>query len=343
MNSRPFRILVTRTDRLGDVMLATPVLRELKRLYPEAQITFLVRKEWMPVLQYGSAIELMEYDPNESTDELSLRIREKSFDRAYVIRDEKKVTVAVKRAGIRERVGPYSSLRSFFSFNRGRLQNRSRCRMHEAEYNLDLVRSHRPAISAFDLPRSWVETSAEAKVRAQEFLIREKLSEKQFFVIHPGSSGSTRYVKEESLQKLAALLIKGGQSVLITGGPIEDELLDRFKRAVPEVTLLGNKNSIGLDGMAEVYRHARTVIAHGTGPLHLAAAVGAPVFAIFSPIFVLSEKRWGPLVANRGVWVPPNVPCPAVYRCHGEKCRYYDCMDRFEVNAFLKTLEKLGS
>ena len=137
-------------------------------------------------------------------------------------------------------------------------------------------------------------------------------------------------------------MLLSGRAVCVSGGPAETEILTAFQRAVPEVKLLGAGTAIGLDGMAEVYRQAQAVIAHGTGPLHLAAAVGAPTLAIFPPIFVLSEKRWGPLSSKRAVWVP-NVPCPAKYRCHGPKCSYYDCMDLFNVEAAMNLLEKVLS
>ncbi len=334
------RILVTRTDRLGDVILATPVLKLLRAKYPEAKISFLVQKHWMPILQFGDEIELLEYDPSQSLNELSERLRVKSFDRAYILRDERKVSRAIKKAGVPERVGPYSTFRSFFLFNQGKLQRRSRCEMHEAEYNLDLIDGISPAKSTLDLPSAWVQTSTESVVAAKRFICDHELEEKEFYVIHPGSSGSARYVSPEKLFELAQALLISGKRVLVTGGPLEDEVLVSFKKTVPAIELLGGAQSIGLDGMAEVYRRAKAVIAHGTGPLHLAAAVGAPTLAIFPPIFVLSEKRWGPLIANRAVWAP-NLECPAKYRCLGEKCRYYDCMNLFEVNSVLKLLESI--
>ena len=338
---RPFRILVTRTDRLGDVMLATPVLRELRQAYPFAQISFLVQKQWMPVLQYGEAISLIAYDPKESIENLAERLRKENFQRVIVLRDEKLVTRAVKKAKIPERVGPYSSLRSFFNFNRGKFQKRSACKMHEAEYNLDLLSRRRPARDASELPKAWVETNASAKIAAENFLKSEGLAEKSFFVIHPGSSGSARYVKQKELHALARALITRGDAVCISGGPEESALLDEFSAAVPEVKILGKEKAIGLDGMAEVYRKASAVIAHGTGPLHLAAAVGTPTLAIFSPIFVLSEKRWGPLTNARSVWTPPGVHCPAKFQCLGERCEYFDCMDRFTVGDALKRIDMI--
>ena len=137
---------------------------------------------------------------------------------------------------------------------------------------------------------------------------------------------------------LARLSHHDGAKLIITGGPHEDELLQTIKAKAPEVLLFGGQEAKGLAALAELYRRADTVIAHGTGPLHLAAAVGARVLAIFPPLFVLSERRWGPLTVKRLTWVP-DVDCPEKYRCRGPKCRYYDCMDRFEVGATVEKYE----
>ncbi len=338
----PLRILVTRTDRLGDVILATPVLKALKIKFPSAKISFLVQKAWMPVLQYHSEIELIPYAPNMSDDALFELLHSQSFDRVYVLRDEPQLTRVVKKLKIPERIGPYSTLRSFFAFNYGRFQKRSRCRLHEAEYNLDLVHPQFPADDVDALPRAWVATSPEAAQRAERFLSSHGLKPLSFVVIHPGSSGSARYVKVQALHALARRLISQGMNVCVSGGPAETDLLTEFKLAVPQVQLLGGLAAIGLDGMAEVYRMAKAVVAHGTGPLHLAAAVGTPTLAIFPPIFVLSEKRWGPLTSRRAVWTPA-VACPAKYRCLGPQCSYYDCMDLFNVDQALQLLEKISS
>ncbi len=332
------RILVTRTDRLGDVILATPVLRRLIRSYPGAEIDFLVRKDWLPVLRYPDPVRTLVFDPDAPADALVDSLRQRNYDAAFVLRDEKPVTRAVSNAGIPVRVGPLSTFRSFFHFNRGKFQRRSRCLKHEAEYNLDLVGDDSAGGSA--LPDAWIETDSNAKQAAGKFLSDRGLLPGNFVVIHPGSSGSARYVRQEALQSLASALLGKGTPVLVSGGPAEGALIEAFHSKIPGVILLGSDAGIGLDGLAEVMRQARTVVAHGTGPLHLAAAVGTPVLAIFPPLFVLSEKRWGPLVSPRSVWVP-GVSCPEKFRCAGSKCPVYDCMDQFNVDSAMRTLETL--
>jgi ADP-heptose:LPS heptosyltransferase len=339
------KILVTRTDRLGDVMLATPVLKKIVDQLPDAEITFLVQKAWMSVLQYQHPrVKLMAYDSTMTADHLAFALAEQKFDAAIVLRDEKTVSEAVQKAEISIRVGPYSTLRSFFNFNRGVFQRRSRCRLHEAEYNLDLLKKiGLPAVveatSAIALPRSWVQISNDAEAPVEQFIDAE-LQSKPYICLHPGSSGSARYVSTEVMVDLVRLLQKKGHLVVLTGTVAETQLLEEIADLAPGSIIFGGADPKPLDQLAVLYRRSKAVIAHGTGPLHLAAAVGAPVFAIFSPIFVLSEKRWGPLTSKRIVWVPP-VDCPAKYKCHGPKCRYYDCMSRFEIIEAVQQIETL--
>ena len=336
------RVLVSRTDRLGDVLLATPALRKLRELQPSAKIHFLVQRSWMPVLAYGSEVQLIPYDPGLEASALVARLKEYQFDVAYILRDEPKVSEAIRDARIPVRIGPYSSLRSFFIFNEGKWQRRSRCLMHEAEYNLDLISPTVPAQTVEGLPRAWIATSEQAKARAHDFLLRKKLSPKKFLVIHPGSSGSARYVSPDRIHYLGQRLVQRGHRVVVSAGPGENPLLEAFKKAAPGVVALGPGEGLELDGLAEVYRQAAVVIAHGTGPLHLAAAVNTPVFGIFPPLFVLSEKRWGPLVAKRSVWMP-GVDCPEKYKCRGERCPSFDCMNLFDVENAIQSVEALLS
>ena len=339
-------ILVSRTDRLGDVLLATPVLARLRQFYPKAKISFLVKKAWVPILQFGSEIQIIECDPLES---LSERLKEKKFDVAIVLRDEKEVSKAVHEARIPYRVGPYSSLHSFFRFNRGKFQKRSRCKMHEAEYNLALLKKIGVPFSGVakntdDLPRSWIKYGVAAQHSIQGWMQHHGLKPGHFYCMHPGSSGSARYLSTEAMIQLVNELLQGGNSVVLTGGAHEAALLNEIAHASAtaekKAILFGGEDPRSLDELAELYRNAKTVIAHGTGPIHLAAAVGTPAYAIFSPLQVLSERRWGPLVGTRKVWTP-DVNCPEKYRCRGIKCGYYDCMSRFDVELEIKKIEQL--
>lgn len=334
---------------MGDVLLATPVLKRIREFYPKARVSFLVRPEWMPILEL-EGVQLVPYDPQSSVSHLANQIQELKCDAAVVLRDEPLVSQAVKKSGIPYRVGPYSSVRSLWCFNHGMVQRRSRCTRHEAEYNLQLLARlgipvAPPARTPEELPKSWVHYSPQVRSVTDQWLKSRGALGSKLWCVHPGSSGSSRYLPEGRMiellyECLARLSTTPGAKLILTGGPQEKVLLQKLKEQVPEVeTFVSDSPELGLAALAELYRRADVVIAHGTGPLHLAAAMGARVLAIFPPLFVLSEKRWGPLTPRRLTWLPV-VECPEKYKCRGPRCAAFDCMDRFEVRGVIEDFEK---
>ena len=83
----PKRILITRTDRLGDVVLSTPVVRHLRKLFSDAHIAFMVRPENRDILANNPHLdEVIVYDKYGSgksffaTVKFALSLRKKRFD-----------------------------------------------------------------------------------------------------------------------------------------------------------------------------------------------------------------------------------------------------------------------
>jgi len=78
--------------------------------------------------------------------------------------------------------------------------------------------------------------------------------------------------------------------------------------------------------LAAVISKCCLFISNSTGPLHIAAALKIPTISFYSPVFVHSSKRWGPFQGNNLV-LTPDIECPSYWKCRGEKCRFYNCMD----------------
>src|ERR1700733_4356025 len=78
------RILVVRTDRLGDVLLTTPVSSALRKAFPEAKITWLVRSYAAPLLENNPDIDGVMIDHGGSTGELVAQLKKEHFDAAIV-------------------------------------------------------------------------------------------------------------------------------------------------------------------------------------------------------------------------------------------------------------------
>lgn len=337
LKTAPKKILVARPDRLGDVILSTPVLRALKTEFPDTQVGLLVRGFAQPLLKGLKTVDsILVYDPEgrhqgwKGVQTLKSEIQAHGFDWAVVLQDQWPVTAAVRMAGIPNRVGPLSKPWSYLAFNHGIRQHRSDASQNEADYNLDLLA---PLGISETRPKPEVYLSPIRKQDARMFLINSGWHEHEpLVVVHPGMGGSALNWNEVSYIQLVEKLHDAGACVMLTAGTEEQDILNRFSQRLEHRAIYyGGKRAQGLDVFAGVLSFADVVVAPSTGPLHLAHALGKPVVGIYPPIQVQSIKRWGPYQAE-GSSVAPKVNCPEKYRCAGESCAFYYCMDHIGVN-----------
>jgi lipopolysaccharide heptosyltransferase II len=335
------RILVVRPDRLGDVILSTPVFVAIKRHYPRAHLSVLVRENVAPLLRGLAAVdEVIVYDPDRKHRGLKgllllgAQLRKREFRIGVVLQSSWRIALALFLGRVRYRVGPLSKLHSFVFYNRGVRQHRSLVEMHEADYNLQLLRRLGIRIPSRRLATQ-VNLPAEEVRRAQAWLVERGWDPKQtLVVVHPGMGGSALNWPEAHYIELIRALLREGRKVLLSAGPAESELAARVRAACPE-GLITYVNTQGdpVTFLGALYAQAQLVVAPSTGPLHLAVAVETPVVTFYPPIRVQSALRWGPYLPDEsraGVLVPENY-CGEDFTCRGSLCHYYPCMKSLTV------------
>jgi heptosyltransferase III len=347
------RILIVRPDRLGDVVLSTPVLDVIKRNYPQSRLTLLVREAVVPVVEgLPSVDEILVYRPEGAHAglggiwRLAGEIRQRKFRIAVVLQAGWRVALAVFLAGVRYRVGPLSKLHSYFLYNRGARQRRSQVEMHEADYNLQLLRKLGIRVGTRHVPTS-VALAPGAAGRAAEWL-RERGFQPgaPLVVVHPGMGGSALNWPESHYVELLRALVREGRSVLVTSGPAETALVGRLAAALGTaaeriIVYSGSATAESLGMLGGLLSHASVVVAPSTGPLHVAVALGKPVVTFFPPIRVQSAIRWGPYVKDERAAsvLVPEVYCGEDFACRGNLCNYFPCMRTLTVN---EALEKVN-
>lgn len=318
-------ILIVRTDRIGDVVLALPMISVLRANYPTARISMLLRSSTKEVAEgYPGLDNVLSYDRTGMPKpffELLKEIRSARYDLAVVSFPRSRIALLLFLAGIRLRVGTGYRWYSFL-FNHRVYEHRKAAEKHELEYNLSLLES---IDCTFDtVPAFALHVPFEAKEKARK--VKKEigiLESDEFVVLHAGSGGSARDWSPENFARLASLLRLQGLKVVVTGGPGEEQIVERVvKGAGPGIIPLVDR--LTLIELAAFVRDANVFVANSTGPLHIAAAVGTPVIGLYPPIRACSPERWGPYTSKKIVFVPNPTECP---RCKGEPCQGSECMD----------------
>jgi heptosyltransferase-3 len=355
----PLRILIVRPDRIGDVVLSTPVFEVIQKAYPRAHLTALVQESVLPLLRTLPTVNhFLLYDPRgvhagvRGFFRLVTEIRRRRFRIAIILQDQWRVSLAVFLAGVLYRVGPWSKPLSFFLFNRGLRQRRSHVEMHEADYNLQLLRKLGLRFRSRHVPTR-IAVAEETQARAVQWL--ESLGWRKdlpLILVHPGMGGSALNWPESHYVELIQQLLEKNYQVLITAGPTENHLLDRFEKLLPPATLksvfryrsrpAGASVAEPVDFYAALCGLSQVVVAPSTGPLHMAVAMGRPVVTFFPPIRVQSAVRWGPYLEDetRASVLVPEVYCGQERQCLGAACHYFPCMNGILVQQALAEVER---
>ncbi len=343
MALRPRHVLVVRTDHLGDMLLTLPIVDALKAAYPESRVGVLASPANAEAARHHPLVDHVEVDSFEAKGSglrglrrLVSQLRQLHCDAAVVAHPTPRLALALYCAGVPIRVGTAYRAYSFL-FNRRVHEHRSRPPwQHESQYNVNLLRPL--GVETAAPPPRWRVRPEEAD--AVETLLRGRgLRGKQFVIIHPGNAGSAMNWSPRQFGALGKRLVRDGMRVVITGGPGEVSLTATTASAVgPEAIDLGGVLTLGQ--LAALLSRCAVYVGSATGPTHVAAAVGAPVVALYSPLRSSAPARWGPLGPRVSVLQPPvNMVCP---RCLGPRCVYDHCMeDHLTVDAALLAVQRL--
>ncbi len=325
----PRKILIVRTDRIGDVVLSLPMITALRQSFPEARISFLAQDYTSRLLagqpELDGVLLYRENNADKQFPRLLRELRAEAFDAVVVAHPTLRIALLMFFAGIPIRIGTGYRWYSFL-FNRRVYEHRKTAERHEAEYNLSLLRAI--GCDASGSPQPKLHLDREAAVRVADICSRHELSmDDEIVVLHPGSGGSARDWPSERFGELAARLSAAGYQIVITGSRSEQDLARKVVNVSGGQALsLGGEFS--LDELAWFLQRARLFVSNSTGPLHIAAALGVPVVAFYPPILACSSRRWGPLAIHRHIFEPRAEDCP---RCKGGPCQGDDCMRLISV------------
>ncbi len=319
------RILITRTDRIGDVVLSLPAIKAVRLAFPGTYIAVMVQPRMGDILKGNPYInEVIIYDKNKEhkgvLKNLSFirRLKSKRFDAALILHSTKRINLLCFLAGIPKRIG-YARGKVDFLLTDKIAYTKKLGEKHEAEYSLDILR-YLGIDPVFSNPFIYVQTKDEKSV---EELFKEldiRAGEK-FVILHPGASCKSKMWPLENFAKLGDALIENlKMKIMINLAPEQAGLGEKVR------DMMKNKpvffcGKITLGELAAVFKKSSLVISNDSGPAHIAAGVGVPVISIFGRNQRgLSPARWKPL-GEKAMAIHKDVGCI--------ECLAHDCKKDF--------------
>ncbi len=267
-------ILGIRNDRFGEFLLNIPAFRALKEVYLESRLTLAVNpavKELAECVEYADEVVVW-------GDAFRKGLRKRKFDLCVIFNPTKEAHWMSFWAGIPKRVGYNRKWGILLTHKMP--DKKSLGLKHEVEYNLDLV----GLVGAKTKDRSI------SLARLPVYLNPEYAGA---VAIHPFTSDSVKRWPFERFIELANKITLEMKAKVVLVGKTEDRGQSP-KGTVPEGIIdLINKTS--LVELAQILKQCKLLVSCDSGPMHLAAAVGTRVLALFrNDLPGKTAKRWGP-------------------------------------------------
>ncbi len=295
------RILIIRTDKLGDMVLTLPMAKAIKDTYPAVHLTMLAARYSFPLLKDQALLDDVIFI-DDCSDNLKEKLSSGNYDAAFFPRPKFDEALAAFRAGIPNRIGSgyrwYSLL-----FNHRVFDHRKTAEHHEAEYNVRLTDSFFGTKSAVSLVPPVV---SEEKTNEVRLLLESKSIDlnRKIVIIHPGSGGSSRDLSAENFGKIAKLFSEVlNLNVFVSGSSGEENKCNIISALAPNSINLCNM--FDLESMISLISMSSVTVSNSTGILHIAASLGREVIGFYPNSPHLSARRWGPYTEKRMIFSPP--------------------------------------
>jgi len=327
------KIIISRTDNIGDVVLTLPLAAYLKEKYPESEILFLGKKYIKPLIDCCEKIDqFIDWDTLSAMPEDESTFFFKNIGAEVIIHVFPRPEIArmAYKAGIRYRIGTSHRFYNWLYCNRRVDFTRKNSSLHEAQLNFKLAEP----LGIKDIP-SLLELGESYGLKRIPALNEEwkKLIDPNKFnlIIHPLSRGSARNWDWKNYNHLIEILPADKFKIFITGTEAESPAIaENVLLYHPEVTDLTGK--LDFTQLIAFIANTDGLVAASTGPLHMAAALGKKAIGLYPSIRPMHPGRWAPLGPN-AKYLALNKEC--VDCKNGSHCTCINTITAEQVNGLL--------
>jgi heptosyltransferase-3 len=308
------RIIISRTDAIGDVILTFPLCGVIKKKFPQSQLIFLGRTYTQPLVrccehvdEFLNADDLLKQSKKDAVNML------KNINADVIIHVFPDIQIArlAKDVGIPLRIGTTNRLFHWGTVNELIYLSRKNSSLHESQLNCKLLKPLGINVvpDLVDV-KNYIGFTRTPQLEAENLSILDK--DKTNIILHPKSNTSAREWSLNNYESLINILSPDRYKIFISGTDREKVSLAAWIKSLPPhvVDITGR---FSLDEFIAFISQVDGLVAASTGPLHIAASLGITAIGIFPPIKPMHPGRWQPIGKK------------ASYLCSEKSCN--DCRD----------------
>lgn len=330
---------------VGDLVMATPMLRAVAKRFPQAEVVGILRPYLIPLLEGGTAVSRFIAWEHHGRGRLGRsfdlvrQMRRERFDLILSLRNSPSGPLIARLGGAKEIVG-YRRRGSGLLLTKALSpprNGRTFIPISAVDYYLAIAY----AIGCPpDSPRLELSTSAADEAAACGLWRRLSLPDPSEVILlnAGGAYGSAKHWPREHCVELARRLAEQGRSVLVMCGPAEREVALSIARAAqhPRVMSLANE-PLDFGITKAIIRRSQLMVTTDSGPRHIAAALGTPTVALFGPI----DPRWSENYDPASIQLRLPLECSP---CGKRVCplAHHRCMRDLSPDFVLQAINKLS-
>jgi len=362
-NNAPQKILISRVDNIGDVILTLPLVPLLKKQFPHSQVLFLARDYVRGIIEAYPMIDgFLSWEQFSSKPEAEAvaDLRNLNFDTIIHVSPKKEIAKLAAKAKIKQRIGTSHRWYHYFYCTQLIAFNRSKSTLHEAQLNLKLLAPF-GIKETLSLQQLIPFTMLCPQLKPLPHNIDNLIDPARFnLILHPFSNGHAKEWPLEYYQQLIHALPAEQFNIFITGSAQEAVALKPLIEQCPQAHAVCGQ--LNLSELLILIARCNGLIASSTGPLHMAAAVGIKALGLFPPPQTMNPTRWQPvgkqaeylvtqssavpansrdggLSGGRSAILPP-AQSSCVTRCLYPEGRSCQCLRAIDVDKVMKVLER---
>ena len=322
-DKKSLRILVTRTDRMGDLVLTTPVFAAIRRQFPDCYLAALVMKQYVSILEGNPAIdEIIPYDKAGRQKKwwqnmlFALSLRKKKFDVVVNVHSTNRMHMLSFFAGIPVRAGYNSDARGLLLTHSVPL-TRDIKKVHQVNYYREMVK----ALGCVSANRDMNLETKISREEAQNVLRRYVApSQKMLIGIAPGATygAAKKWFPDRFAETLNRLDEQFSVQGIILGGKA-DRITAEEVRTSARADMINLAGETSLREAIYLISQCRLFISNDSGLMHVAGALNVPTIAIFGSTNPTTTSPVGKqsLIVRKEVSCSPCLKktCPTDFRC----------------------------